>query len=368
MISRGVIFVLFRTMKTAIICSFLALSTLVLGQNLIPNPGFEEVTGCPGASVFLQNTNHWHRISNHFGTPDQFHADCDYNGLENPMAPGQRPYQGVGYAGHFCYGDGLREYMTVRMCEPMVRDSVYSIEFYVLPAAGYGTMINSYGVHFSGSEPTGAGGSSLAPLKLEEHVGFDKEGFIEDTIHWTKISGNYKAKGGERFATFGNFSDDSETNAYVLKKNCIRSDRSYMLIDGVSNMLASQCEKEKEIAVEKDLQEQFVDRELDVRYEFKTNKSTLELLFWDHLREDGDVIVVYLNDTLLIDKHQISAKKHKLNIELEAGEYLLKMYAVNLGDIPPNTCSIRVSDKRTRRTFILNSDLGKTEAIRIVVE
>lgn len=357
-------------MKTTLNIIFILLFHSCFGQNIIPNPGFEEVTGCPGSSVFLQNTNHWHRISDHFGTPDQFHADCDYNGLENSMAPGQRPYDGVGYAGQFCFGDNLREYMTVRFCEPMIKDSLYDVEFYVLPAIGYGTMIDSYGVHFSSSEPKGVGGSSLATIQLDEHVGNPIGQLITDTVNWTKISGVYKAKGGERYATFGNFRTDTETNSKVIKENCVRSDRSYMLIDGVSTAFHQEITGAKGDTLDElnEWLKEFESRKLSVRYEYKTKQEKIELLFWDHLREDGDVIVVTIDDTVVLDHYQISNKKERISIDLEHGEHILKMYAVNLGDIPPNTCSIRVSDGRYKRTFILNSDLGNTEAIRIMIK
>lgn len=355
-------------MKTILLLLFPFIS---FGQNIIPNSGFEDVTGCPGASVFLQNTNHWHRIRNHFGTPDQFHADCDYNGLVNSMAPGQMPYEGVGYAGLFCHGDRLREYMTVRLCEPMIKDSIYNIEFFILPATGYGTAINSFGVHFSGNEPKGVSENSLAVLQLEEHVGNPETRLILDTINWTSIKGIYKAKGGERYATFGNFRTDASTQSSIYKENCIRKDRSYMLIDGVSV-----SEDNIEVTAIPDdivldtflLDPNFDERELKVRYQFETKKRELEFQFWDHLQQDGDTVLVVLNDTILVNYKEISKNKFKVTLDVSPGVYLLKLIAINLGDIPPNTCAMRVSDGARRRTFVLNSDLGSTEAIRIVVE
>lgn len=341
-------------------------------QNLIPNPSFEETTGCPGASVFLKNTNHWHRIENHYGSPDQYYGDCSYNGVVNPMAPGQKPYEGVGYAGQFCFGDKLREYMTVKLCEPMVKDSNYSIEFFIMPAAGYGTAIDSYGVHFSAAEPKGSSDRSLAVLELEEHIGNPKGNLINDTVNWTPIKGVYRAKGGERYATFGNFRADANCANEVMKEICIRSDRSYMLIDGVEVVDASL--KEDVLELVNPIEHVTLDtnnlneRELVVRYLFETKKSKVELLFWDHLKQDGDIVNVMLNDSLLLDHYLITKQKNKIELSLEPGEYYLKLIAVNLGEIPPNTCSIRIFDSKKRRTFVLNSDMGKTESIKIIVE
>ncbi len=57
-------------------------------QNLVPNPSFENNTGCPGPIVFLTNTVDWFSIPDHSGTPYLFWKNCGYNGTEprNTMA------------------------------------------------------------------------------------------------------------------------------------------------------------------------------------------------------------------------------------------------------------------------------------------
>lgn len=349
----------------------LHLSLASYAQNLISNPGFEEVTGCPSASAFLRNVNDWHKLYDHRGTPDQFYGNCDYNGVENSMAPGQKPYNGVGYVGCFAYGDNLREYMTTELIEPMVKDSIYTVSFYVLPAIGYGTMINSFGVHFSQVAP--CGNNDLKVVPLEEHVGNPEGRIIMDTIQWTKIEGTYKARGGERFATFGNFRSDEGTQHKIIKENCIRSDRSYILVDGVE-MYNGKLDQNAE-TITKDTNDYSKDTSLyiDVRplkldKSFTTSKHRISISIWDDKRVDGDSVHLLINDSLLLKNHLLTKRHTFIELDLESGEYLIKLVAINLGAIPPNTAAIKITDHSQQRTYVLKSDMISTDGIRIIVQ
>lgn len=351
-------------MKTTLIICLFFCGPSAFNQNLFPNPGFEEVTGCPGATIYLKNTKYWHGIPNHYGTPDQFYGDCGYNGIQNSMAPNQKPYDGVGYVGSFCYGSNLREYITVELSEPMLKDSLYQIEFFVMPANGYGTMINSYGVHFSLEEPMGVDPKSLAPIHLEEHVGNPADRMLVERASWTSISGTYKAKGGERFATFGNFKSDDATIGEVHIEDCIRADRSYILFDGATLRFANEEIESSDLTMASSFYEQ---RDLKEKASYITEKKSVKITFWDHQKVDGDTVIIVLNDSVLLHNFPITKKKEKLEIDLEPGEYYLKVIAVNLGEVPPNTCTIKISDGKHRRTFVLNSNMKKTEYLKIVV-
>lgn len=346
-------------MKLVLPILFVSIALFGNGQkNLIPNGGFEDVSGCPGATNFLKNVLHWNRMEKHRGTPDQFYGDCEYNGLENQMAPGQKSHEGLGYAGSFCFGSELREYMTVRFIRPMVKDSTYQITFYVLPASGYGQGINSYGVHFSNDLAQGRSDKSLQPVSLDEHVGNPEDRIIKDTLNWTKISGKYKAKGGEEYATFGNFKSDAATKNECFKQKCIRSDRSYLLLDDVSLIAFDSTYCHPKVDTRSEV----------VRHEVTLKKRDITIEFWDHLRVDGDTIDVWVDDELLLENVPLTNKIQRIELELEQGTHLFKIVAVNVGSIPPNTTTIRVIENRNRSQFTLNSDYDTTECLRIVVE
>lgn len=369
-------------MRFLIISLLVGLCSNSFVQNLIPNAGFEEITGCPGASVFLSQTNNWFRLPNHSGTPDQFYGDCDYNGIINPMAPNQLPYEGVGYGGGFSFYTSYNqgEYLCIELNEPMVKDSTYFIEFFVLPSPRYTNFHDSYGAHFSSSKPIG-NGNGLKVQEFEEHVGNLRGELITDTINWTPISGLYVAKGGERFMTLGNFRNAANTNSVAFERgNLINTLSSYYFVDGVGVKLDDGKPFHWEVNEQNlhpillpDVLDSVVsidtvgmEREVKVIADFKTKKTTIKIKCWDHLRMDNDTVHIMLDDQYLAVNIPIKKKKKKLKLNLPPGEYTLTIVAVNLGEVPPNTVSVWISDGKNSKVFVLNSDLGVSEALRII--
>ena len=365
---------------------FIVLSALAsYGQeNLIPNPGFEQTTGCPGASVFLRHTENWFRLPNHNGTPDQYFGDCDYNGIINPMAPNQRPFEGQGYAGGFCfYGQyNQGEYLCVKLTRPMKKDSTYYIEFHVLPSPRYTNFIDSYGAHFTDRKPEGNGNGLKTQSQFVEHIGHTRGELIKDTINWTKISGTYKANGGEEYMILGNFRNTSNTKWESYgRDDFINIHSSYFFVDGVGVKLddGKPFEWEENIQPNSLVIEQYpldipgdtisdTHRELKVVADFEAKKSPVKIALWDHLRMDHDTVNIILKGDYLFENLPIKKSKKKIKLKLPPGEYVLEVEAVNLGEVPPNTVSVKISDGIETKVFVLNSDLGVTEALRIIVK
>ena len=343
------------------ILTWLLGSVTCYAQNLVPNPGFESNTGCPGPSVFLQHTEHWSGIDNHGGTPDLYRSDCPYNRVgETQMAPGQYPREGKCFIGLFTRGDELREYCTVELLEPLVKGQTYLVEYWVRPATGYGTVINSFGLHFSMERVQGPSSRSLNHVPLVEHISNPTERMLSDTAAWTAISGKYTAEGGERYITLGNFRGDADTRGRVIKENCIRPDRSYLLIDQVSVKAEVSTPPNPPVATGTDT------LSTTVVSKFVSDSPYLTVHIWDHKEIDGDIINILLNDRIVLRAYTIRRRKKKLKIPLAPGSNTLSLQALNLGSIPPNTAAITLSDSHHKRNFVLNSTLQQSEAIEIV--
>lgn len=100
---------------------------------------------------------------------------------------------------------------------------------------------------------------------------------------------------------------------------------------------------------------------------FTSDKITVSL--WDHGRQDGDIVSIYLNGEAIVSKHLLTYGKKKVSFKLDASKTNdLFLYAHNLGSAPPNTVSIELTDGKTSEKIILNSDLKSCEAVQIKVQ
>ncbi len=100
---------------------------------------------------------------------------------------------------------------------------------------------------------------------------------------------------------------------------------------------------------------------------FKNEK--IKISVWDHGRQDGDIVSIYLNGFTVISKHLLTYSKKPIEITLDPSKKNdLFLYAHNLGEFAPNTVAIEISDGKTSENIVLNSDLKSCEAVLISVQ
>ncbi len=107
-------------------------------------------------------------------------------------------------------------------------------------------------------------------------------------------------------------------------------------------------------------------REVTVRKEYFVKSKTLYLEIWDNDKEDGDKVSVMLNNRWILKGIAVTKNKRKYEIPLDMGDNTLVFHADNLGTAPPNTAALRFNDGNEEQTIILNSDMDKSEAIRVI--
>lgn len=219
---------------------------MVIAQtNLVPNGSFEIYNDCPkansaiytSASIFPTVQN-WMRPTT--GTPDYFNAcNLTFNtaGVPANEAGYQFPNQGNAYVGLINYYnfstsfDGFREYLQVKLLYPLVAGTEYVFTYYLSPT-GFKSVANISG-YFSVNK------YEDFTLKTEINVApqvTNKTPLI-DTSSWYKISGTFKAVGGEEWLIMGNFLKDYQCTPYSISTgnpdlNLIG--QSYIFIDDVS--------------------------------------------------------------------------------------------------------------------------------------
>ncbi|OFX33454.1 MAG: hypothetical protein A2X08_00080 [Bacteroidetes bacterium GWA2_32_17] len=208
-----------------------------IGQNLVPNPGFEQYTICPVGFSEISSYLLWDSYSE---SPDYFNT-CSTNANISPpnSYPGfQYPQSGDAYTG-FCpfhsQFQNTRELIGAQLLSPLVVGQKYFISFYINSGGQHQATIatNKMGVKFS-TVPYSF--SNPAPINNTAH--FYTDSIITDTAKWTKISGSFIADSAYSYIIIGNFFNDSLTDTisfgtnsvfayYYLEDVCVSTDSLY---------------------------------------------------------------------------------------------------------------------------------------------
>ncbi|HIF14990.1 MAG TPA: hypothetical protein EYQ86_06620 [Bacteroidetes bacterium] len=100
-----------------------------------------------------------------------------------------------------------------------------------------------------------------------------------------------------------------------------RIDKNRISDPEVFEMLA-ELEKLKGSPLTSDIVDEFimdkdiVNRDIDIQHTITVYDQVLEIDVWDHQKEDGDRISLYLNGVLILDDHLLKREKKKLKIKL----------------------------------------------------
>lgn len=88
---------------------------------------------------------------------------------------------------------------------------------------------------------------------------------------------------------------------------------------------------------------------------------------WDYERIDNDVVSLFLNDSLVLDKWRISGSPKVIYLSLNTSqeEYIISMVAESQGIIPPCTADITIVTRQKTERFKIQSSSGKNAGIAI---
>ncbi len=212
--------------------------TSLLGQNLVLNPSFENVTvgnlECnwyTAAAQFDNAMNNWTVPTG--GSTDIFNtalgAGCYCSPFStHPSSVGQQaPRTGNGYVNIVTYGDGgcdpWREYVQGELSTPLVAGQTYEVKFYVSLADKMAVGTNNIGVKFETGAYFNASNCpyyATPDLNYTGPIILDKNGWNEISFCFTPTQSNIT------HFIIGNFFDDAATNttpaAGVTSGNTIR--------------------------------------------------------------------------------------------------------------------------------------------------
>lgn len=204
--------------------------------NLIPNPSFEVFSDTP--FNWYYNGQHFTEIVKFWSSPTP--ASPDAYGPKVPIpekwaAKGFgaiKPHTGEKMVGITVYGckkgkPHCREYIQIRLSEPLVIGQKYTLSFWVAHLHG-SLFVNNLGSLFSKDEV-----SHVLDVRLEHKPQLFAKDIVEPTKdQWKLVVFEYTADDEYEFITIGNFSPDIETDFLFTKDNKFKY--AYYYLDELS--------------------------------------------------------------------------------------------------------------------------------------
>lgn len=212
----------FKTMKIKsllIIAGSIFIASSVLAQdNLVDNGGFESTTGKAKKLGQIDMATGWKSPTGvradfyvgdgkvpEIGTPDNFYGKED-------------PKEGENYAGimAYSYNNKLpRSYVSAKLNTTLKKDVYYCVSFWVSLSEASKYACNQIGANLSKKE---FGTDQKVPLIDKAQILHPDNKVFNATFGWVRVCGTFKAEGGEKFITIGNFYSNEDTKYEALKK------------------------------------------------------------------------------------------------------------------------------------------------------
>lgn len=210
-------------------------------QNLVPNPGFEEYQACPGG---FSEAAHEFRVAPWraagSGIPDYFNTcnDGEANVPHN-WAGVSDAYEGHGYAGIYAWmdrDDPYREYLQCQLREPLLKDSLYLVEFHFKLSSYSKYAIDRIGLLLTPGPVLERHDNVLA---FSPTLSVIRDSALTKTTGlWETARMEYRASGGEHYLVIGNFFSNEDTKRYEIRFRPISQEMlarsAYYYIDAVS--------------------------------------------------------------------------------------------------------------------------------------
>ena len=106
-------------------------------------------------------------------------------------------------------------------------------------------------------------------------------------------------------------------------------------------------------------------REGDDMY-IQWNSDKLIIYIWDANTEDGDKIDLTINGKSILQDFTTKKKRKKVKYKLKEGDNTIEIKAINVGENPPNTSRIELTDSKIKYPIITQLEVGKSAIITIV--
>ena len=361
------------------------------GENLVPNPGFEQLTSPLDGYTYNDTlVAAWFNINRQppaypYATPDFFY---NAEGGRQAAIVYVRPRVGRGVAGVITYLPRLRnfrEYIGVKLNQPLEKGGQYLFTAYITSGRDRNFSnrgANGFGLLLSLQPPQQR---VYEPLLHQPQFSVGQPFYSE---RWQRLEYRFVADSAYAYLTLGNFHPDGLLETFSVNVEATVEPQAYVFIDEVRLVktagIAPKPNKDAiflppalaEEALAQDISQPakkpkpkppsvVSGREVLRQGEMGMTTREVELRIWDHKFVDGDVISLRFNGEWVLRRHELTSRKKKVKLTLQPDQanYLV-LYAHNLGLDPPNTAALRIKEKgRPARTFTVSSNLQQCGAI-----
>lgn len=209
-------------MKQLLFLLFLLTGLIGQGQNLVPNPSFEQYDTCPNSQGQVYLAKNW----NSFGySPDYFNScfpGVFGQGVPNNAWGYQYPHTGNAYVGFYVFGlenVTVREFVGAKLLSDLIPGNKYYVSMYVSLEEGSTIAVNKLGFLFSTTSfAVDSFCNSPCPITYLQASNVSQvysTQIILDSQNWTKICGSFIADSTYEYFAIGNFFTDNNLN-YVV--------------------------------------------------------------------------------------------------------------------------------------------------------
>ncbi len=224
---------------------FVFSSFIANSQNLVINGSFEEYEYLPTKQSQISALSNWDDI---YGTVDTYYEGFNLKENISYIINLSVPHNEYGYQDAFdgkSYIGGYKDNLSFEnfagmLSEELIKGNYYHIEYYVSLADNKRFATDNFGVYFSKEKFVFKTRYKMYEqvLNLEPQIQNPKGRVIDSKKEWTKISGTFKAEGGEKYIIIGSFGSivNSTWKKTKRKKNCKKypkKNTSYYYYDNV---------------------------------------------------------------------------------------------------------------------------------------
>lgn len=242
-------------------------NTIIPTKNLVPNGSFENYRKKSGS---IRNAVPWKEIAS---------VDFYQNTLTNDTTIDKGAADGYCYAG-LRFQKRYKEYLQVKLVDPLRRGTVYEFSMQVKLAFWSNAVLKSIGVLF-----TKAGYTKQADaVKANMIDSLNKKTGVFKAHNWFTIHGFYKADGGEKFITIGNFTPKIKMDMMRMNLFKLGFKESYYFIDDIKLIKFKGTEEVVDVEiVGPNLRDNSSDSTLVVKKDVKVgDKITLNNIFFEN--------------------------------------------------------------------------------------